>query len=202
MCDHKSRKQVQEYRLVVMTSEDFISLYVQRSGVPNYHDTAVTECGVYGQLNTPHADEETNPEYAPAANKHCTLSFIATLLTQALHHSTQNTPNPPTAAYVPITSTSHCAVHCYSPLSQLFKLPSYTETLGSAAQPARLRTHSDPSNLHCCRHEKKKESRRGEGNSLSFVCVLATLQPNTLSCTTNLWVQTANYYFPYLSFSE
>jgi hypothetical protein len=198
MCDHKSRKQLQEYGLVVLTSEDFIALYVQRNGVPEYHDTAVMVCGVFGQLNTPHADDEINPEYAPAANQHCTLSFIMTLLTQALHHSTQNTPNPPAAAYVPITSTSHCAVHCHIPLS-LFKLPSYTETLCSAARPARLRTHSVLSNLHCCRH-KIKESRRGEGNSLSVVCALATLKPNTLSCTTDLRVHTANYYFPYRFF--
>jgi hypothetical protein len=108
-------------------------IYVQRSGVPNYHDTAVTERGVFGQLNTPHVDDETNPEYAPAANQHCTLSFIMTLLTQALHHSTQNTPKPPSVVDVQITSTSHCAVHCYIPLSQLFKLPSYTEILDSAA---------------------------------------------------------------------
>lgn len=141
---------------MVLTCEDFISLYVQRSGVPNYHDAAVTECGVFGQLNAPHADHETNHEYTPAANQHCTLSFIMTLLTQALHHSTQKTPNPPRAAYVAITSTSHCAVHCYIPLSQLFKLPSHTETLGSATRPVRLRTDSDPSNLHCCRHKKKR----------------------------------------------
>jgi len=173
MCDHKSRKQVPEYRLVVLTSEDFISLYVQRTGVPNYHDTAVTVCGVLGELNTLHADVETNPEYAPAANQHFTLSFIMTLLTQALHHSTQNTPNPPTAAYIPITSTSHCAVHCYITLS-LFKLPSYTETLGSAARPARLRSHSDPSNLHCCRHTKKKKMSQGGVRGIVFhlcVCV-------------------------------
>jgi len=44
---------------------------------------------------------------------------------------------------------------------------------------------------------KRKESRRGEGNSLSFDCVLATLKLNTLSCTPNLWVHTANYYFPH-----
>jgi len=134
---------------------------VQRNGVPNYHDAAVNECWVFGQLNAAHTDNESDHGYAPAANQHCTLSFIMTLLTQALHHSTQNTPNPPIADYVPITSTSHCAVHCYIPLSQLFKLPSYTETLGSAAGPVRLRSHSVPSNLHCCRQQKKRGVVRG-----------------------------------------
>jgi hypothetical protein len=37
--------------------------------------------------------------------------------------------------------------------------------------------------------------RRGEGNSHSFVCVLATLKPRTLSCTPNLRVRTENNYF-------
>jgi hypothetical protein len=82
--------------------------------------------------------------------------------------------HPPSAAHDQVTNTSHCAVHCYTPLSQLFKLPSYFETLGSAARLARMRSKSDPSNLHCCRH-KKDESRRGKGSSLSFGCVLATL---------------------------
>jgi len=47
-----------------------------------------------------------------------------------------------------------------------------------------------------------KEKRWGEGNSLSFYCVLATLKPNTLSCNPNLPVHTANYYFPYLFLSK
>jgi hypothetical protein len=68
---------------------------VQRNGVPYYHDTALTVCGVLGQLKTPHADDETNTEYKTSANQHCTLSFIMTLLTQDLHHRTQNTPTPP-----------------------------------------------------------------------------------------------------------
>jgi hypothetical protein len=56
-----------------------------------------------------------------------------------------------------------------------------------------MRSKYDPSNLHCRRH-KKDESRRGEGSSLSFDCVLATLKPNTLCYTSHsrdrLWIST------------
>ena len=180
---------------MVLTYEDFM----QRTGVPNYHDTAVTVCGVFGQLNTPHADDETNPEYAPAANQHCTLNFIMTLVTQALHHSTQNTPNPPTQPMFQLpahptvlsTATSHCH---YSNCP-----PTLKPSAALHDQRACALTQTRPT---CTVVVTKKKSRRGEGNSLSFVCVLATLKPNTPSCTTNLRVQTANYYFTYRFFLE
>ena len=89
--------------------------------MPNYHDAAVNKCGVFRQLNTPHADNGTSHEYAPTANRHCTMSFIMTLLTRALHHSTQKHPEPPmqrTMFQLPAhpttlsTDTFHC--HNYS----------------------------------------------------------------------------------------
>jgi len=89
-----------------------------------------------------------------------------------LYITAHNTPrNPPTVADVPITSTSHCAVHCYIPLSQLFKLPSYTEILDSAAWPTRLRAQTRPTCTVVVTGKKKKMSQGGVKGIVFHLCV-------------------------------
>lgn len=148
---------------------------------------------MFGQLNAQHDDDETNREYAQAANQHCTLSFIVTLLTHKLYitaHKTPRTPLTQPSFQLPAhptllsTATPHC--HNYS---------NCPPTLKSSAtlhdQRACALIQARPTCTVVVTHTK--ESKRGEGNSLSFECVLATLKPHCLA-PQNLQVQTANYY--------
>jgi len=177
-----------------MTCEDFISplcaakwrAELSRCGSERVLGVWTVECGTYWQWIRPRIRTSCEP----------TLHF-------ELHHDTSHTsftsqhtkhPEPPYSRLC--SNYQHIPLCC--PL-----LHSAVTTIQTALlhwnPRQRCRTSAPAQSLSPVQPallSSAKEKRSGEGNSLSFDCVLATLKPNTLSCTSNLRVHTANYYFP------
>jgi hypothetical protein len=110
----------------------------------------------------------------------------------ASHHNKPNTPLPPPIPLVisQLRPHPHCAAHNYCQCHNYSNCPpTFRASAATYVQRACALSQTRPT---CTVVVTKNASRRGKGNSLSFVCVLATLQLNTLSCRPYCWGKTGS----------